>query len=689
MSYRIGVDAGGTFTDFVAIGSDGSLTVYKTPSNPVDPVAALLDGLNGLAGSLGLKSNDFINQIEVLLHGSTVALNTLIQRRGARTALLVSEGHEDSLELRLGHKEDGHRWDFQYPPADIIVPAHRRLGIKERILPGGHVHQTLDQSQLDEQLQTLGELDVEAIAISCLWSFANPEHEKQITEAVRKKFPQCYISSSLDILPRIGEYMRTSTTAANAYIGPAMDRYLSTIENALLDNGFSGRLYIMQSNGGVASSEVLRRRPVAALNSGPAGGPVAALWYGSRLKKKNVISIDMGGTSFDICLARDGLPDLVDHADIARVRIGLPMINVVSIGAGGGSIAYLDERNLLKVGPESAEANPGPACYKRGGELPTVTDALVVAGYLPDTGLLGGGMEIDKTLAEKAIRQHVAEPAGLSVLDAAMGIIKITTQNMVEGIRLASIERGHDPRDYLLVAGGGAGPAFAASLASELGIEQVLIPAVAGTLCALGEATADLRYDSIRACTSILSQLNLDELNRLLVEMEEEGCDALGVDKDASNLHIEQFAEMKYVDQIHNCDVSMPAGHMTKSKRDDLRHGFHQRHKELFTYCELDNEPELVSVRLSVIIRNNEDTEANFSHEKTSLGSTANYRDTLLHATGRLTKTQVYSGGEIEAGQNIQGPAIIQEFTTTIVVPDGYSISYSEEGYYLLRVACG
>lgn len=531
------------------------------------------------------------------------------------------------------------------------MPAHRRLGIKERILPGGHVHQTLDQSQLDEQLQTLGELDVEAIAISCLWSFANPEHEKQITEAVRKKFPQCYISSSLDILPRIGEYMRTSTTAANAYIGPAMDRYLSTIENALLDNGFSGRLYIMQSNGGVASSEVLRRRPVAALNSGPAGGPVAALWYGSRLKKKNVISIDMGGTSFDICLARDGLPDLVDHADIARVRIGLPMINVVSIGAGGGSIAYLDERNLLKVGPESAEANPGPACYKRGGELPTVTDALVVAGYLPDTGLLGGGMEIDKTLAEKAIRQHVAEPAGLSVLDAAMGIIKITTQNMVEGIRLASIERGHDPRDYLLVAGGGAGPAFAASLASELGIEQVLIPAVAGTLCALGEATADLRYDSIRACTSILSQLNLDELNRLLVEMEEEGCDALGVDKDASNLHIEQFAEMKYVDQIHNCDVSMPAGHMTKSKRDDLRHGFHQRHKELFTYCELDNEPELVSVRLSVIIRNNEDTEANFSHEKTSLGSTANYRDTLLHATGRLTKTQVYSGGKLKPGR--------------------------------------
>ena len=277
MTYRIGIDAGGTFTDFVAIGSDDSLTVYKTPSNPDDPVDALLAGLAGLAKTLGMTSADFIESIEVLVHGSTVALNTLIQRRGAKTALLVTTGHEDSLELRLGHKEDGHRWDFRYPAADIIVPAHRRLGVCERILSDGRVHEALDLKQLTNQLNAIDTLDVEAIAISCLWSFANPEHENRITEAVRKKFPDCFVSSSLDILPRVGEYSRTSTTAANAYIGPAMDRYLSTIESALLDNGFKGQLYIMQSNGGVASAEVLRRRPVAALNSGPAGGPVAAL----------------------------------------------------------------------------------------------------------------------------------------------------------------------------------------------------------------------------------------------------------------------------------------------------------------------------------------------------------------------------------------------------------------------------
>jgi len=686
MSYRIGIDAGGTFTDFVAIGIDNSLTVYKTPSNPGDPVDALLAGLAGLADSLGMTRGDFISQIDVLVHGSTVALNTLIQRRGARTALLVTAGHEDSLELRLGHKEDGHRWDFHYPAADIIVPAHRRLGINERVLSGGRVHETLDLTQLDKQLNTIEELDVEAIAISCLWSFANPDHENTIMEAVQQRFPDCFISSSLDILPRVGEYSRTSTTAANAYIGPAMDRYLSTIENALLDNGFTGRLYIMQSNGGVASTEVLRRRPVAALNSGPAGGPVAALWYGAMLKQKNVISIDMGGTSFDICLARDGSPDIVDTADIARVRIGLPMVNVISIGAGGGSIARIDERNLLKVGPESAEANPGPACYQRGGSLPTVTDALVVAGYLPDTGLLGGEMPIDKSLAEEAIQKHIAEPAGLSLLEASSGIIKITTQNMVEGIRIASIERGHDPRDYLLVAGGGAGPAFAASLARELGIEQVLIPTIAGTLCALGEASADLRYDSIRACPTALTKLNVKKVNSLFKEMEQEGRVALdAASKDTNQVQIEQYAEMKYVDQIHNCDVRIPDGQMTEDKREQLRQRFHERHKELFTYCELDNEPELVSIRLSVIIKN-QSSESHGHQTVKTLQSKGTRRDTLLHGNGELTETPVYMGNEMEAGQCIQGPAIIQEFTTTIVIPATDSVTFYPEGYYLLQL---
>ena len=689
MNYRIGIDAGGTFTDFVALAEDHSLLVYKTPSDAADPVSVLLDGLTGLARKAGLEFPDFIRRCTVLVHGSTVALNTLIQRNGARTGLLVTAGHEDSLELRLGHKEDGHRWDFRYPPADMIVPAHRRLGVRERIIAGGKVHTPLDEVQLDDQLEKLAQAEVEAVAISCLWSAANDVHERKILEKARNRLPGCYVTASVDVLPRIGEYTRTSTTAANAYVGPVLDRYLSTIENTLAERGFSGRLYIMQSNGGVATPGVVRQRPVAILNSGPAAGPVAALWYGRRLGYENVISIDMGGTSFDVSLARNGLPDVIDQAEIARIRVGLPMVNVTSIGAGGGSIARLDELGILQVGPESAEANPGPACYMRGGTRPTVTDALVTAGYFPDAGLLGGRMKLDKTLARQVIRDNIAAPAGIDVYRAAHGIIEVTAKNMVDGIRIASIERGYDPRDYLLVAGGGAGPAFAAMLARELGMEKVLIPSTAGALCAMGEATANLRYDAIRACPVRLDGLSVELANSLFGQMEQEGRSALGIGaKDRAR--VERSAEMKYVDQIHYCDVQAPAGTVDAEKLARLRENFHRRHEELYTYSEPDNEPEIVSLRASSVVDTLAPADAG--------GDTAipeitvepqETRDVLMPDTREFAATPIFrnAGGSYKSASfSIQGPAIIEEETTTIFIPADATIRYDPAGFYLLQV---
>ena len=696
MTYRIGIDAGGTFTDFVALAEDRSLLVYKTPSDPTSPVSVLLDGLTGLAGKTGLELPDFISRCVVLVHGSTVALNTLIQRNGARTGLLVTAGHEDSLELRLGHKEDGHRWDFHYPPAEMIVPAQRRLGIRERIIAGGKVHIPLDETQLDKQLDRLAEEEVEAVAISCLWSVANDVHERKILEKARNRLPGCFVTASVDVLPRIGEYTRTSTTVANAYVGPVLERYLSSIETALAEQGFTGRLYIMQSNGGVAAPGVVRRRPVAVLNSGPAGGPVAALWYGRQLGYENVISIDMGGTSFDVSLVRNGLPDVVDQADIARIRIGLPMVNVTSIGAGGGSIARLDERGILQVGPDSAEANPGPACYMRGGTKPTVTDALVTAGYFPATGLLGGRMKIDKTLAEQVIRDNIATPAGIDLHKAAQGIIEVTAGNMVDGIRIASIERGYDPRDYLLVAGGGAGPAFAAMLARELGMDKVLIPSTAGALCAMGEATAGLRYDAIRACPVRLDDLQDDMANELFDAMEEEGRMALGVGA-GERTRVERTAEMKYVDQIHYCDVQVPPGTMDANKQAQLRENFHRRHKELYTYSEPDNEPEIVSLRASIVIE---------THTATGAGSKKampeiiielkGMRDVIMPDTREFRSTPVYRNIGFETGNrtesarsapfSLEGPAIIEEETTTIFVPAIDTIRYDPSGFFLLEI---
>lgn len=736
MSYRVGIDAGGTFTDLAALGEDHSLLVHKTPSDPVNPAAALIDGLAGLADKAGLALPAFLGQCSTLVHGSTVALNTLLQRNGAKTGLLATAGHEDSLELRLGHKEDGHRWDFHYPPATMIVPARRRLGVKERLIAGGKVHLPLDEAQLDEQLEKLAQAEVEAVAISCLWSFANPAHERKILEKVKQRLPDCYATASVNILPRVGEYTRASTTAANAYIGPVMDRYLSSVETALAENGFAGQLYIMQSNGGVAAPAVVRRRPVAALNSGPAGGPVAALWHAQGLQRKNVIAVDMGGTSFDVSLARNGMPDIVDSVDIARIRIGLPMVNVTSIGAGGGSIARLDERGVLQVGPRSAEARPGPACYMRGGVEPTVTDALVTAGYLPEGALLGGRMKIDPALARQAIKERIADPAGIDVGRAAYGIMEITAKNMVDGIRISSIERGYDPRDYLLVAGGGAGPVFAARLARELGMEQALIPSDAGALCALGEAIAKLRYDAIRACPALLKDLDVARANGLFRAMEEEGKRALGLEGDgggsvgggdgdggdggvrgSGGIRIERAAEMKYADQIHYCDVQAPLGELDAAKLEELRDNFHRRHKELYTYAEPDNEPEIVSLRASVVI------DAVAAPPVGGPGAVASApgdgpgavaappgggpgavaaspggepgavaappvgtRSVIMPATGELKTTPVYKGDKLATGATLRGPAIIEEETTTIFVPEGDLLRRHPAGFYLLSI---
>ena len=703
MSYRVGIDAGGTFTDLAALAADHSLLVHKTPSDPVHPAAALIDGLAGLADKAGLALPAFLGQCSTLVHGSTVALNTLLQRNGAKTGLLATAGHEDSLELRLGHKEDGHRWDFHYPPATMIVPARRRLGVRERLIAGGKVHLPLDEAQLDEQLEKLAQAEVEAVAISCLWSFANPAHERRILEKVKQRLPDCYATASVDILPRVGEYTRVSTTAANAYIGPAMDRYLSSVETALAENGFSGQLYIMQSNGGVAAPAVVRRRPVAALNSGPAGGPVAALWHAQGLQRKNVIAMDMGGTSFDVSLARNGLPDIVDSVDIARIRIGLPMVNVTSIGAGGGSIARLDERGVLQVGPKSAEARPGPACYMRGGVEPTVTDALVTAGYLPERALLGGRMKIDPALARQAIKERIADPAGLDVGRAAYGIIEITAKNMVDGIRISSIERGYDPRDYLLVAGGGAGPVFAARLARELGMEQTLIPSDAGALCALGEAIAKLRYDAIRACPALLKDLDVARANELFRAMEEEGKRALGLggggggdSNGGGSVRIERAAEMKYADQIHYCDVQAPLGELDAAKLEELRDNFHRRHKELYTYAEPDNEPEIVSLRASVVIDAiagaggaggaGAAADVPVGGPGTVAAPPVGTRSVIMPATGELKTTPVYHGDKLATGATLRGPAIIEEETTTIFVPEGDLLRRAPAGFYLLSI---
>ena len=688
MTYRVGVDTGGTFTDIVALDEDGRVTIHKVPSDASSPATVMLAGLTGAAERLGHGIDAFLASCDVIVIGSTVALNTLIQLRGAETLLLTTEGHEDSIEIRLGHKEDGHRWDFAYPAAVPLVPAQRRIPVRERVLADGTIYTPLDEADLRDKLAALADQDIEAIAISCLWAFLHPEHEQRIAELAQEYFPATYLSLSINVLPRMGEYTRTSTTVASAYIGPVLVRYMEEIEKTLASEGFSGRLYFMQSNGGVGTRSILEQRPVAALNSGPAGGPIAALHFAHLIDEQDVISIDMGGTSFDVSLVKGGLPDVVSNVDVARYRVGLPMVNVTSIGAGGGSIARVDERGMLQVGPNSAEARPGPACYGLDGTEATVTDALLVLGYLSSSGLLGGRMPLNPDKADEAVRRNVAEPLGLDVDTAAQGIIELTANNMVEGIRIASIDRGYDPRDFVLVAGGGAGPAFAGLLARKLDIRLAIVPKPAGVLCAFGEARADLRHDAVHAFRSKLSDANPGELSGVLSEMEEASREALhGTTDESRGVRVERSAEMKYIDQIHYCDVSVPAGALDDAKLQELRSNFHERHESLYTYCEPENEPEILSLRVSVIVEGREITvlgePAGEREDRTDADRT---RAVLLPGERQRRDVPVFDAERLDPGRKVPGPAIVEHETSTIAVLPEDELVVDSRGFFLLHV---
>ena len=688
MSYRVGIDSGGTFTDLVGLGPAGEVLIDKVPSNRESPASAVLAGLEGLARKADTEPDSFVANCDLIVLGTTVALNALIQQQGARTGLLATSGHEDSIEIRLGHKEDGHRWDFAFPPATPLVPAYLRLGVHERVLSDGTVIAPLDEERLIESIGVLEQHQVDAVAVSLMWAFVHPEHERRVAELVREKLPDSYISVSTEVLPRVGEYTRTSTTVANAYVGPRLRDYMREIEDALGKRGFGGTVYYMQSNGGLGTRAILERRPVAALGSGPAAGPVAALHFASLVDRRNVISIDMGGTSFDVCLVKDGLPDVVADIDVARYRVGLPMVNVESIGAGGGSIARVDAKGVLQVGPDSAEANPGPACYGLGGTRPTVTDALVQLGYLPSDALLGGRMPIESERAVEAIGAEIAQRLSIDVDAAAQGIVQLAAANMTEGIRMASIQRGHDPRDFALVAGGGAGALFAGLLAAELGIETVIVPRVAGAMCAFGEAAADLRYDAVRSFPARLEDVEPGELGALLDEMEREGESAFPESLLAGTAsRVERAADMKYVDQIHHCDVSVPDGALGTAELDVLRERFHARHEQLYTYCERDNEPEILSLRTSVILEQDAPAvSAAGSPSGQARSDAPARRAVLLPGAEARVEVAVYAGDSLAAARRIEGPAIVEEETTTIMIFPGSNATVDSRGFYLLSV---
>ena len=456
--YRLGIDAGGTFTDFVLADKTGQVRLFKALSTPQDPTLAIKNGLQLISEELGISAEKVVSNCDLCINGTTVGLNALITHKGAKTGLICTAGHEDSLEIRLGHKEDGYRYDPEYPPATMLVPRYLRRGIRERILSDGSVREPLNEADVRAACEAFKAEGVETVAISFVWSVLHPEHEARAGAIVREMMPEVILTLGSELYPQVREYTRTSTAVVNAYLAPIMKRYVAAVDSYFRSLGVKQPVRYYQSNGGLAIGQVMTDRSVYAINSGPASAPAAGQYVCEPFGYKNVITVDMGGTSFDITLTKDGSTNINKNIDFLRYRIGVPMIQVETLGAGGGSIGWIDEMGLMQMGPQSAGSDPGPACYGQGGKLPTVSDANLVMGYLNPDGLVGGRLPLDYQKAHDAIKTNLADPLKMSVERAAYGMFTIVNANMVNGIRRVTVERGYDPRDFVLVgAGGGDG----------------------------------------------------------------------------------------------------------------------------------------------------------------------------------------------------------------------------------------
>lgn len=685
-AYRLGIDAGGTFTDFVVANrATGEVKLFKALSTPSDPTRAIENGLRLIADDLGVSPSEVVSDCDLCINGTTVGLNALITHRGGKTGLICTAGHEDSIEIRNGHKEDGFRYDPEYPAATMLVPRYLRKGVRERVISDGSIRTPMNEDDVRQACRLFLKEGVETVAISFVWSVLNAAHERRAAEIVREMMPDVVLTVGSELYPQVREYTRTSTAVTNAYLAPVMRRYVTAVDSYFRALGARQPVRYFQSNGGLAIGQAMTDRSVYAINSGPASAPQAGLFAGAPFGKDNVITVDMGGTSFDITLTRNGQTNLNKNIDFLRYRIGVPMIQVETLGAGGGSIGWIDSLGLLQVGPQSAGSEPGPACYGRGGTEPTTSDANLVLGYLNPEGLLGGKLPLDLEKARQAVAA-IATPLNISIEQAAYGMFTIVNNNMVNGIRRVSVERGYDPRDFVLVGAGGATAAHITALAREMGIDTIILPKLASGLCAFGQvisdvkynymATAPLRLDNAAAC---------DRIEQLFEEIEAQGIAHLKTDGFPGTLiEVQRSLEMRYVGQVHECTVDIPNFKITEATIGQVKDAFHARHEELYTYAERHSTVEVVNIESTIYGRIEKPKAPRLQGKGGLQQALKGHRDAVFDASGKPVATPVYDGAALGVGVAVAGPAIIEEVTTTIVIEPGWSAALHESGSYLL-----
>jgi N-methylhydantoinase A len=681
MMFTIGIDVGGTYTDLVAIDQNGKTVFAKSPSTPSDQSVGVMAGLEELARRLRLTRAEMLGLTDRVVHGTTVATNALLERKGAHVALLTSEGHRDVIEMREGLKGD--RYDLRSPPPEPLVPRERRLGVKERLKANGDISTPLDDRSLGDAVAAIRRSGAASVAVCFLHSYLNPVHEIAAVERLTRELPGISISRSSDVLPQIKEYERVSTTIVNAYVGPLVRHYLANLEQRLVEAGFNGSLFIILSHGGMAPVEEASRLAAGTVLSGPAGGVSGARRCADLLGIPDLVPFDMGGTSTDISLISEGRASLSADGMLAGQRIALRSLDIASIAAGGGSIASIDAGGTLRVGPESAGSVPGPACYGNGGTAATVTDANVLLGYLDAAAFMGGQRPLDSTAAEAAVDQ-VAASLGLSRLQAAAGIYRMINLKMADGIRLMTLRRGVDPRRFALLSFGGAAGLHAAEVARELDIKRIIVPTAASVLSAWGMLTSDLRYEVSRTHYGAGARISAGEVRALFAQLEHQAAGRLRSWFDGP-MSIERSAEMRYGEQIFEIDVALD--HLdwdAASLVDQIEDLFHRRHEELYTYASRDQEVVFVNARVAAV----GEVSRRGEKEKSPPSAAACIpRATRQAFFGGWRQVPVFSLDDLQPGHAIIGPAIIEAETTTVVVGASDRVTVNALGW--LDIALG
>jgi N-methylhydantoinase A len=695
MSYRLGIDIGGTFTDAILWDdAGGAPRIAKVPSTPHDPSEGFLDAARQIVNAARLTPDE----VELIVHGTTVATNAIIEGKTARTGFVTTRGFRDLLEIQRQIRPS--LYDLQFEKPTPLVPRDLCFEVAERLDAGGAVVEPMDETDVERIAEALRQAGVASVAVCFLHAYRNPAHEQRAGAILRAALPRASVSLSSEVAPEFREYFRASTTVVNAAVRPVVEQYLSAIERRLRTDGFVAPLLVMQSNGGVLTAASARERPVFMVESGPAAGVIAATYIAECLGRRDVIAFDMGGTTAKAGLVRDGAPTVTKDYEVgARAGAGTgaargsgypirtPVIDLIEIGAGGGSIAWVDSGGALRVGPQSAGADPGPACYGRGGTEPTVTDANLVLGRLAADNFLGGALRLDTDAAWRAVEQHCAQPLGLGIVAAAHGIVEIANAAMTNALHLVSVQRGHDPRDFALIAFGGAGPLHANRLAAELHVPLTVVPSSPGITSALGLLATDLVHDYSRTLHRPTMALDPREVEQGFQVLEGEGRRVLEQDGvQPGNIAFRRYLEMRYAGQSFELTIPAPANGLRDGQLRSTVEAFHREHQRAYGFAAPEEPTELVTLRVAAVGRMLRPRLQRVP--RSSSGPTvARVRPVYFDEAGDFVPCSIYDRYALTAGQRLEGPAIVEELDSTCVLHPGYKATVDELGNVLLTVA--